>query len=105
MKRHSGTGTHFPKESVSVSVESGPKSFIIWRPVTKSLKERFRFSLTYRTSRTQGPLGSGSGSLDAQTRREKRKRGGRFKAKKLQQLSESTFSKREELLKTSNEHN
>jgi len=36
---------------------------------------------------------------------EKRKRGGRFQAKKLQQLSESTFSKREELLKTSNEHN
>jgi hypothetical protein len=65
----SGSDGHFPKELPSVSDNPGPKSFIFWSPVTKSLKERFRFSLTFWTSGTRGPLSSGFGSPDVQTRR------------------------------------
>ena len=60
---------HLPRDLTSVSVNPEPKLFVFWSPVTQSLKERFRFSLTYWTSRTPGPLSSGFGSSDAQTRR------------------------------------
>ena len=67
-KCHSGAGTYFPKDIVSVSGNPGPKPVVFCSPVTQSLKERFRFSVTYWTFRTRSPFCSGFGSPDAQTR-------------------------------------
>ena len=68
-KCHSGAGTYFPKDIVSVSDNPGPKPVVFCCPLTQSLKERFRFSVIYWTFRTLGPFCSGFGSPDAQTRR------------------------------------
>ena len=46
-KCHSGAGTYFPKDIVSVSDNPGPKPVVFCSPVTQSLKERFRFSVIY----------------------------------------------------------
>jgi hypothetical protein len=43
----SGSVAHLPKDAASVSDNPEPKPFIFCSPVTQSLKERFRFSLTY----------------------------------------------------------
>ena len=47
MKCHSGSGAHFPEDVASVSGNPEPKLFVFLSPVTQSLKERFRFSLTF----------------------------------------------------------
>jgi hypothetical protein len=68
-KCHSGNWHKNPGGLIyQFQIPSGPKPFVLWSPVTQSLKERFRFSSIYWTSGTN-PIRSDFGFPDAQTRR------------------------------------